>query len=66
MQSLRYLHLPMKKLNPTKLTVRRETLRALAGIELTRAAGGGAEDALPRETGAAMCPGTAVIQLPGD
>jgi hypothetical protein len=53
----------MKKFNPTKLTVRRETLRALAGIELTRAAGGG-DDALPRETGIVMCTGTAVIQPP--
>jgi hypothetical protein len=55
----------MKKFNPTKLTVRRETLRALAGIELTRVAGGG-DEALPRESGAAMCPGTAVIQPPRD
>jgi len=43
----------MKKTTP-KLVLRRETLRALAGIELTRAAGGG-DAALPRETGAEMC-----------
>ena len=49
----------MKKTNPTKLTVRRETLRALAGIELTRAAGGDA--ALPRESGDKMCPAPAVL-----
>lgn len=51
----------MKKSNSTKLTVRHETLRALAGIELTRAAGGGGT--LPRESGAAMCPAPAVIAL---
>jgi len=44
----------MKKPNPTKLPVRRETLRALAGIELTRAAGG--DTALPFESGKVMCP----------
>ena len=51
----------MKKPHPTKLTVGRETLRVLAGIELTRAAGGGGT--LPRESGAAMCPAPAVIAL---
>jgi hypothetical protein len=49
----------MKKSIPTKLTVRHETLRALAGIELTRAAGG--DGTLPRESGAAMCPAPVVI-----
>jgi len=44
----------MKKLTPTRLTVHRETLRALTGIELTRAAGGDAT--LPRDTGDKMCP----------
>jgi len=47
----------MKKTKPTKLPVRRETLRALAGIELTRVAGG--DDALLRESGKVMCPGLA-------
>jgi len=42
----------MKKTTP-KLVLRRETLRALAGIALTRAAGGG--DALPRESGREGC-----------
>ena len=41
----------MKKPNLTKLTVRRETLRSLTNIELTRAAGG--DDTF---TGAALCP----------
>ena len=49
----------MKKSNSTKLTVRHETLRALAGIELTRAAGG--DGTLPRDSGAAMCPAPAII-----
>jgi len=42
----------MKK-PPSKLTLRRETLRALAGLDLTRVVGGDA--ALPADTGAAMC-----------
>jgi hypothetical protein len=52
----------MKRPNPTKLAVRRQTLRALASIELTRAAGG--DDGLLRETGAAMCPGPTINTLP--
>jgi hypothetical protein len=44
----------MKKTNPIKLPVHRETLRALAGIELTRVAGGDA--AVARDTGKVMCP----------
>jgi len=44
----------MKKTTP-KLVLRRETLRALASTELTRAAGGG-DAALPRESGKVMCP----------
>jgi len=48
----------MKKAN-LKLVLRRETLRALAGIELTRANGGG-DAALPRETGKVQC--TFVLQ----
>lgn len=48
----------MKKPNPIKLTVRRETLRALAGIELTHVAGGDA--ALVRDTGRVMCPNLTV------
>ena len=50
MRGLRYC-LRMKKPNLSKLTVRRETLRALTAIELTRAAGGDNTD-----SGAAMCP----------
>ena len=45
----------MKKNALTKLTVRRETLRALTNAELTRAGGGDNTD-----SGAAMCPGPAV------
>jgi hypothetical protein len=47
----------MKKRTPTKLTVRRETVRTLAAIELARAIGG--DEALPRESGAKMCPAPA-------
>ena len=47
-------HLTMKKTTP-KLVLRRDTLRALAGIDLTRAAGGG-DAALPRESGKVQCP----------
>jgi hypothetical protein len=43
----------MKK-RPSKLTVRRETLRVLANLELTRAAG--ADSALLPDTGDKMCP----------
>ena len=50
----------MKKPNFTKLTVHRETLRALTGIELTRVAGG--DTSLPRESGAAMCPAPGAAQ----
>jgi len=50
-------HVAMKK--TPKLVLDRETLRALAGIELTRAAGGG-DAALPRETGKVQC--TFVLQ----
>jgi hypothetical protein len=49
-RSLRYC-LQMKKTTRAKLTVRRETLRALTNIDLTRAAGG--DDT---ESGAAVCP----------
>ena len=52
-EGLRY-RAGMKKPNPIKLTVRRETLRALADIELTRVAGG--DTALARETCKVMCP----------
>jgi hypothetical protein len=48
----------MKKTTP-KLVLRRETLRALASIELTHAAGGG-DAALPRESGRKQC--TFVLQ----
>ena len=46
----------MKKPNLTKLTVRRETLRALSGVELTRVAGG--EDT---QSGRVLCPAQAAI-----
>lgn len=48
----------MKKSNAAKLKVRRETLRALADIELARALGG--DDAVP-ETGKELCHVTAVV-----
>jgi hypothetical protein len=51
----------MKKPTATKLTVRRETLRALASIDLTRAAGGDA--ALLRESGRIMCPNLTVPEV---
>jgi len=53
----------MKKPNFTKLTVRRETIRALAGIELTRVAGGNAAVA-KTETCAVNCPGDSVVPPP--
>jgi hypothetical protein len=43
----------MRKSKTPKLVVRRETLRALASVELTRAVGGKDEAA---ESGAATCP----------
>ena len=49
----------MRKPTLTKLTVRRETLRALTSIELTRAAGG--DDT---ESGAAVCPLAVVSSAP--
>ena len=62
----------MKKLNPTKLTVRRETLRALASIELSFVAGGDVNTLWTgavlcpalAESGAAACPALDVIVLP--
>jgi len=48
------------KRSPSKLTLRRETLRALASVDLTRAAGGDA--ALPYETGAAMCTNALLVE----
>lgn len=51
--SLRYRG-EMRKSKTPKLVVRRETLRALASVELTRAVGGNAEEAA--ESGAATCP----------
>jgi len=53
----------MKKPNLTKLIVRRETLRALAGIELPRVAGGVAALA-PTDSCAAVCPGASFAPLP--
>ena len=52
----------MKK-TPRKLTLSRETLRALGTVDLTRAVGGfNSADALclaaTTDTGAAACPGT--------
>jgi hypothetical protein len=52
----------MKKPNPTKLTVRRETIRALASAELTRAVGGDA--AMLVDSGKEMCPSLAVPKPP--
>jgi hypothetical protein len=55
----------MKKPSPTKLTVRRETLRALAGIELTRVVGGDAALA-KTDSCAAVCPGAIIAPPPVD
>jgi hypothetical protein len=41
------------KRSPPKLTLRRETLRALTSLDLTRAIGG--DPALLADTGAEMC-----------
>jgi hypothetical protein len=53
----------MKKAS-TKLVVRRETLRALASIELAQAIGGDTAEGVARETGAATCPAPAVVVKP--
>jgi hypothetical protein len=52
----------MKKSKIPRLVVRRETLRALATVELTRAVGGDPVQLV--ETGAATCPGHADINPP--
>lgn len=52
----------MKKSNPAKLKVCRETLRALADIELARARGG--DGAAVAETGKEMCTKAAVATNP--
>jgi Holliday junction resolvase len=52
----------MKKPNPTKLAVRRETIRALASAELARAAGG--DPVMLLDSGKEMCPSLAVPKLP--
>jgi hypothetical protein len=52
----------MKKSNLAKLKVRRETLRALADVELGRVLGGG--DALVPETGKEVCHAAAVVIPP--
>lgn len=58
LEALHYC-LRMKKTNPIKMAVRRETLRALTGLELTHVAGGG--DAVARtDSCAAVCPGAIV------
>jgi hypothetical protein len=49
---------------PSKLTLRRETLRALASLDLTRVVGGG-DPALLADTGAAMCTDQAAPKPPG-
>ena len=60
----------MKKPNLAKLAVHRETLRALASIELTRAAGGNEPFSgavlcpAPVASGVVTCPAPAVIALP--
>ena len=51
----------MKKSTPAKLKVRRETLRALAEIELARALGG--DGAVP-ETGKEVCHAAAIVIPP--
>jgi hypothetical protein len=52
----------MKK-SPPKLVLRRETLRALAGVDLTRVVGGQDEDAA--QTGDRQCNAPAVAPKPG-
>jgi len=54
----------MKKTNLTKLTVRRETVRALTGIELTRVAGGDDAAVAKTESCAVNCPGATLVPLP--
>ena len=49
----------MKKSTPAKLKVRRETLRALADVELGRVLGG--EEALMPDTGKEVCHAATVI-----
>jgi hypothetical protein len=51
------------KRSPPKLTLRRETLRALTSLDLTRAVGG--DPALLAETGAAMCTDQALTGAAG-
>jgi hypothetical protein len=53
----------MKKAS-TKLVVHRETLRALASVELAQAIGGDADGGVARESGAATCPAPAVVVKP--
>jgi hypothetical protein len=50
-----------EEIHPAKLKVRRETLRALADIELARAAGG--DEAVP-ETGKELCHAAAIVIPP--
>jgi len=52
----------MKKAKIPKLVVRRETLRAIARVELTHAVGGDAAQLV--ETGAATCPAPGIKQPP--
>ena len=59
--SLRYRR-AMKKSKTPKLVVRRETLRALARVELTHAVGGDAAQLV--ESGAATCPAPGIKQPP--
>lgn len=47
----------MKKLSPRQLVVRRETLRALAGVELTRVLGG-------FDSGKDICPAVVTTVAP--
>jgi hypothetical protein len=51
------------KRSPPKLKLRRETLRALAILDLTRAVGG--DPALVADTGAEMCTNQAAPKPPG-
>lgn len=54
----------MKKSKPTKLTVRREIIRALATLELARVVGGDAALVTDTQTCKEMCTSHAVVKSP--
>lgn len=54
----------MKK-SPSKLVLRKETLRALSAMDLARIVGGNSEDAQYSETGDKQCPAPGVVALKG-